>query len=144
MMSDVVPDAAQMGCYTLVAMSGTRSAGLLAGGAALAGLAMAACVATTSGPPPRGILVGGPPPAMIREERPAPPAPHATWVTGYWHWTGIQYAWIPGHWEAAPPTGAVWRAPAYAQSNGAYFYEPGGWGPTPTRPTAPAAAEALH
>jgi hypothetical protein len=127
--------------------------------------ALAACVATANVPPPRGILVSGPPPAVIREERPAPPATTgnapSAWVGGYWHWTGIQYAWIPGHWEVAPPVGAAWRAPAYVQNNGAYFYEPGGWGPTRApgvspgappvpapgaggRPVVPANAEAFH
>lgn len=114
--------------------------------AALIALAASACVVTASAPPPRGILVSGPPPAVIREERPVPPAPHASWVAGYWHWTGLQYAWIPGHWEATPPLGASWRAPAYVQNNGAYFYEPGGWGPaaSPARGTPPPSAEAFH
>ncbi len=104
------------------------------------------CVATPNVPPPRGILVSGPPPAAIREEPTPSPTPAATWVAGYWHWTGIQYAWIPGHWEVAPPAGATWRAPAYVQNNGAYFYQPGGWGaPAVARPAAaPPTAEAFH
>ena len=53
-------------------------------------------------------------------------ARNATWVAGYWHWTGIQYAWIPGHWDAPPPGRRV-ECAAYVQNNGAYFYEPGGW-----------------
>jgi WXXGXW repeat (2 copies) len=109
-------------------MSGSCSTGrLLVALVFLHGLT--SCVVVPNTPPPRGILVSGPPPAVIREERPPQPAPLATWVAGYWHWTGLQYAWIPGHWEAAPPAGATWRAPAYVQNNGAYFYEPGGWAP---------------
>jgi hypothetical protein len=111
---------------------------------ALGGAALCGCVATASQPPPRAILVSGPPPAVIREDRPPPPAPHATWVAGYWHWTGLQYAWIPGHWEAEPPAGAVWRAPSYVQTNGAFFYEPGGWGRVPARPAMPPSGEAFH
>jgi hypothetical protein len=50
------------------------------------------------------------------------------WVSGYWHWTGMQYTWIPGHWEGAPPPGAHWHGPRYSFHDGAYYYEPGGWG----------------
>jgi hypothetical protein len=48
------------------------------------------------------------------------------WIAGYWHWSGMQYTWIPGHWENAPP-GARWRAPRYSIREGTYFYEPGSW-----------------
>jgi hypothetical protein len=116
--------------------------------AAAAVSVLSACVVTAHAPPPRGILVSGPPPAVIAEEPGPAPAGHAAWVAGYWHWTGIQYAWIPGHWDAAPPTGTVWRAPAYVQNNGAYFYEPGGWRPQTSAVSAPATpppnAEAFH
>ncbi len=107
------------------------------------------CVVAPNTPPPRGILVSRPPPAIIVEERPPAPGALATWVAGYWHWTGLQYAWIPGHWETAPPAGATWRAPAYVQNNGAIFYEPGGWGPPRVAPASAAgaaspSAEAFH
>jgi WXXGXW repeat (2 copies) len=73
-----------------------------------------------------GIAVTGPPPPPMRETRPAPPDAQAVWVAGYWHWSGMQYNWIPGHWENAPP-GARWRAPRYSIREGTYFYEPGSW-----------------
>jgi hypothetical protein len=85
------------------------------------------CVAASTTPPPRAILVAGPPPAPLVEERPPSTQPLAVWIAGYWHWTGIQYAWIPGHWEVAPPSGATWRAPRYTKTEGAYMYEPGTW-----------------
>jgi hypothetical protein len=107
-------------------------------------LASSACVATASPPPARGILVTGPPPAVIVEERPPQPPVHATWVTGYWHWSGLQYVWIPGHWEAPPVAGGVWRKPAYLQSNGTYYYEPGGWATPTARPAAPPSGEAFR
>jgi hypothetical protein len=94
--------------------------------ALLGALALAGCVATAQAPPPRGVAVSGPPPAPLNEERPTPPGAGAQWVAGYWHWTGMQYAWIPGHWETPPP-GAVWAAPRYVRSEGAYFYEAGAW-----------------
>jgi hypothetical protein len=94
--------------------------------AAIATAAMA-CVVNEPEAPPRGVVVSGPPPAPVREERPPPPNPQAVWIAGYWHWTGMQYAWIPGHWES-PPQGAVWATPKVTRSkDGRYVYEPGGW-----------------
>ncbi len=99
--------------------------------AALA-LCAQACVVNEPEAPTRGVVVSGPPPAPVREDRPAPPASNAVWVSGYWHWTGMQYAWIPGHWDAPPP-GSTWAAPVYSIRDGKYFYETGGWrsGPQP-------------
>ncbi len=90
------------------------------------GLAPSACVATVEAPPPRAVVVAGPPPAPIHEVRPPPGAPNATWVAGYWHWNGVTYAWIPGHWESAPP-GERWYGPHYLRAHGHYYYQPGGW-----------------
>jgi hypothetical protein len=87
---------------------------------------VAGCVVNEPESPTRGVVVSGPPPAPVREERPSPPSPQAVWVQGYWHWTGMQYAWIPGHWDAPPP-GATWNAPVYSMRDGRYFYESGGW-----------------
>jgi hypothetical protein len=89
-------------------------------------IGVAACVVNEPESPPRGVIVSGPPPAPVREDRPAPPTPQSVWVAGYWHWTGMQYSWIPGHWDAAP-TGAVWTAPVYTSQDGKYFYENGHW-----------------
>jgi hypothetical protein len=93
------------------------------------------CVVNEAESPTRGVVVSGPPPAPVREDRsPQPTAPSAqsVWVSGYWHWTGMQYAWIPGHWDAPPP-GATWNAPIYTARDGKYFYETGGWKPAATR-----------
>jgi hypothetical protein len=94
------------------------------------------CVVNEAESPTRGVIVSGPPPAPVREERPAapstPPSTPSVWVSGYWHWTGIQYAWIPGHWEAPPP-GATWNAPVYSVRDGKYTYESGVWKPGESR-----------
>lgn len=90
------------------------------------GASVAGCVVNEPESPPRGVVVSGPPPPPVREEPPPPPNAQATWVAGYWHWTGMQYAWIPGHWEA-PPSGAVWAAPKVTNQDGRFVYESGGW-----------------
>jgi hypothetical protein len=97
--------------------------------AVLAVASLAGCVATETVIPARGVAVSGPPPAPIEEAPPAAAAgPGAVWVAGYWHWTGMQYTWIPGHWENAPP-GTAWTAPRYVRADGGYFYEAGRWKP---------------
>jgi WXXGXW repeat (2 copies) len=94
----------------------------------LAALSSSGCVveAGTSASVAGGVAVSGPPPQPMPEARPQPPDAQAVWVAGYWHWSGMQYTWIPGHWEKAPP-GASWRAPRYSIREGTYFYEPGSW-----------------
>jgi hypothetical protein len=96
------------------------------GGIACAFACVTACVANEPAPVARGVSVSGPPPAPLVEDRPTAPSAQATWVTGYWHWIGVHYAWIPGHWEQAP-AGATWAGPRYVTRDGAYFYEPGAW-----------------
>jgi len=44
------------------------------------------------------------PPAPLPEIRSAPRATGMVWISGDWHWTGHDYEWIPGRWEAPPPT----------------------------------------
>jgi hypothetical protein len=102
------------------------------------------CVATATTPPPRGVTVNGPPPAPLADERQAPPGPGAIWIAGYWHWTGIEYAWIPGHWEGKPPPGATWQAPRYVRAGDAYYYEPGAWQPASRPAQEPSRANALR
>jgi hypothetical protein len=102
----------------------------------IAAIVLSGCVATASTPPPRGVVVNGPPPPPIQEVRSAPPSEAAIWLDGYWHWTGAQYTWIPGHWENAPP-GQSWYGPRYVNSDGSYFYEQGGWRPGANPAKAP-------
>jgi hypothetical protein len=108
---------------------GTRSF-IAAMGIGVTALVCVGCVVNEPESPPRGVVVSGPPPAPVMEERPPPPVTEAVWVSGYWHWTGMQYAWIPGHWEAPPP-GAVWAAPQVTVRDGRYIYESGGWRQSP-------------
>jgi hypothetical protein len=110
--------------------SSLRRACIATGGIVALSIAASACVVNEPESPSRGVVVNGPPPPAVHEERPSPPNPQSVWVSGYWHWTGMQYAWIPGHWEAPPP-GAVWNAPVYTSRDGKYFYESGGWSGQP-------------
>jgi hypothetical protein len=84
------------------------------------------CVATVEERPARVVYVSGPPPAPLAETPPPPGEPSMIWVEGYWHWNGVQYVWIPGHWEPARP-GAVWVRPSYVIVEGRHVYRPGGW-----------------
>jgi hypothetical protein len=94
-------------------------------GVFLAAAFAAGCV-IEAGPAPAGVPVAGPPPQPMAEVPSRAPAAQAIWVAGYWHWTGMQYTWIPGHWEIPPP-GSLWRAPRYSLREGTYFYEAGSW-----------------
>ena len=95
-------------------------------------LSSAGCVVEAFGAAPVGVVVSSPPPPPMVEVRPAPPAAPAVWVAGYWHWTGMQYTWIPGHY-GQPSPGKEWRAPRYTLHDGVYIYEPGGWWTPPPR-----------
>jgi len=88
-----------------------------------------ACVIEPGYSSSTGLAVSGPPPEPLEDARQRPvPAPGLAWIAGYWHWTGMQYTWIPGHFER-PPAGTRWRLPRYSMREGIYFYEPGGWSP---------------
>jgi hypothetical protein len=106
---------------------GFRVAGFSTALAVALAIGLSSCVIEASvAATPNEVTVAGPPPPPVQELPPPTPGPEAVWIAGYWHWTGMQYTWIPGHWENAPP-GAVWRAPRYSTREGNYFYEPGGW-----------------
>lgn len=74
---------------------------------------------TTTGPA-REVVVTRPPPSVRVETRTVAPGPGYVWTTGYWRWTGGDYAWVPGTWVARPRPAAVWMA-------GHWVRRPGGW-----------------
>ncbi len=64
--------------------------------------------AQTPPPPPAeqrsaGELVADVPPTPNEPPRGAAPSADAAWVPGYWHWDGVRYVWIAGHWEREHP-----------------------------------------
>jgi hypothetical protein len=95
----------------------------------LAMSAQVACVVNDTHPPDRSVIVSTPPPARLAETVPPAPAAGLIWVPGDWHWTGVQWAWLPGHWDQPPVGMKRWNKPHYTLVDGAYRYEPGTWNP---------------
>jgi hypothetical protein len=79
-------------CATLASFLAAATAGGAAG-----------CVATEVTVPAHNVVVRGAPPPLAEPEQASAPTPNSVWVAGYWHWTGMRYTWVPGHWESAPP-----------------------------------------
>ena len=84
----------------------------------------------------------GAPPAPLGEERPAPPIADATWVPGYWTWTGARWGWIAGFYRdadhaipapqveipgAPPAIGALWLGGGWQRRGGAWSWINGRW-----------------
>jgi hypothetical protein len=47
-----------------------------------------------------------------------------TRIAAYWHWDGVRWVWVPGHW-LTPPNGQHW-APAYTTTRGDHaVFHPG-------------------
>lgn len=68
----------------------------------------------------------GPPP-LVYETRTVAPYPGLVWLPGYYQWTGIGYAWVPGRWVAAPYRHARWIAGRWRRSYRGYYWQEGGW-----------------
>ena len=90
------------------------------------GVGSSACVTQPEGPPTRSMVVGSPPPAPLAETLPPRPSPSSAWIAGYWHWNGIDYVWVPGHW-IEPPSGMSYAPPRYFDQRGMHLYQPGAW-----------------
>jgi hypothetical protein len=69
----------------------------------------------------------GKPPALRHEHRGPSPGHGYVWVSGFWHWDGGRYDWVPGRWELPAAPSAYWIAPRYPHVSGSYIYEPGHW-----------------
>jgi len=81
------------------------------------------------------------PPAPLVEAKPARTSASATWVPGYWQWTGSQWGWIAGFWRDrvdtpaprvevpgdAPAVGAVWIGGTWRRSGGGWIWIGGRW-----------------
>jgi hypothetical protein len=75
------------------------------------------------------IVTEAPPAQRIVERRPARPAQEYVWIDGYYAWSGHQYVWEPGRWEAPPRGYATWVGPRYDRDQRGYRYTAGHWQP---------------
>lgn len=91
-------------------------------------------------PPP--VHDHGAPPSPLAEERPPSPSTRATWVPGYWTWTGDRWGWMSGFWRdeqvatpasrvevpgAPPAPSAVWITGAWQLRGGTWVWTSGRW-----------------
>ena len=67
------------------------------------------------------------PPAPQPEAVPERPSSQHVWVGGYWTWQNNRYAWMAGHWEVPPHSGATWVNPRWQPENGAIRFYEGYW-----------------
>jgi hypothetical protein len=67
------------------------------------------------------------PPATL-EVGPNTPSPSAEsfWVSGYWNWSGTNYAWRPGFWSVAQADW-IWVPPYYSYTPSGYVFTGGYW-----------------
>ncbi|HJZ87397.1 MAG TPA: hypothetical protein VKN99_19620 [Polyangia bacterium] len=79
------------------------------------------------GPPVAEVEVELAPPPQQVEAVPAPPYGGAVWIEGYWHWSGVRYIWIGGHYERPRP-GWIWVPHRWARApRGHWRYHAGYW-----------------
>ena len=83
------------------------------------------------------------PPLPLAEARPDQPSTSATWVPGYWKWTGVAYGWVAGFWRDplaidmpaprvempgdAPRGNAIWIAGGWRRAGGSWVWIGGRW-----------------
>ena len=67
------------------------------------------------------------PPPVQYEVVSVAPGPGFIWVSGYWEWTGVQYAWVSGRWQRPPSGYTVWVGPRYERVRSGWRYRPGHW-----------------
>ena len=96
---------------------------------------------TATRPRPR-VANHGPPPAPLVEERPPRPVATATWIPGYWTWTGSVWGWVAGFWRderialpaprieipgAAPRHDSIWIGGTWTLRAGQHVWIGGRW-----------------
>lgn len=68
----------------------------------------------------------GPPPLVVEHVIPAP-GPALVWQNGYYVWTGVQYAWVPGRWVRRPYPYARWSDGRWVRNRRGYYWRAGVW-----------------
>lgn len=69
------------------------------------------------------------PPPQPQITRPVKPNTKATWIDGYWSWTGIDYTWAKGYWHAGAPSGQEWSPSHWKNTDRGWYREHGKWAP---------------
>jgi hypothetical protein len=79
-------------------------------------------------PEPSWVIVRTAPPPVRFEVRTPIPYAGATWVSGYWWWSGVSYVWISGHY-VRPIRGYRFVAPRWVFSGGYHYHIRGHYRP---------------
>jgi hypothetical protein len=91
----------------------------------LAGLMGVAGIGTAVAQPPP------PPYAAVPEPRPEtpppPPRPDLMWEPGHWHWDGVRYVWVPGHYIGHRQGRWVPGRWVWAPGQGRWIWRPAHW-----------------
>jgi len=82
---------------------------------------------TTTGPVGTDVVVAEAPPAVRVETQAVAPGPNYVWTNGYWRWTGVDYAWVPGTWVVRPRPTAVWVQGHWVRRSGGWAWISGYW-----------------
>ena len=67
-----------------------------------------------------------PPPELVEVEG-GPPGPSYLWLRGTWSWNGVEYIWIPGHWQSRPHPRAMWSAGIWTPTRRGWVWTEGHW-----------------
>src|SRR5256885_10301380 len=81
----------------------------------------------TPDPATREVVVAQAPPEVRVETQTVAPGADYIWQRGYWRWTGVEYAWIPGHWVVRPRPAAVWVEGHWMRRGGGWVWIAGHW-----------------
>lgn len=77
----------------------------------------------------REIIVRRAPPTTRVELRTEAPSRNHIYTSGYWHWTGADYEWVPGRWVARRSATSVWHDGEWVSRGGGFAWSPGYWEP---------------
>ncbi len=75
-----------------------------------------------------GPVVAAQPPAPLVEEAPAEPFSDALWVSGFWRWGGMRYAWVHGYY-VRPRPGLFWYPGGWMTHGDGFVWFGGRWAP---------------
>lgn len=104
---------------------------LAAGVLSLGAITLAGC--TVEAQPARPVVVApgpaepAPPPPLRAETVPPPPSAAYVWQPGHWHWNGVRYVWVRGHYVVRQVGWQHWVHGHWALRGGAWVWVPAHW-----------------